>query len=217
MDIIKAMRFKEDNDKPVSTAKDSKLPFYDSEEGKYSIDGGVIVDNVLFRTGTKRNVVSTIGLKVTRYEEVEGEYIPVESLNVTKEEVMALAIEYGLRNAYIRTTVKKDKKTGEKRLVHYPYPYPTHTESFTQDDRLVFVYEVDEDGKKVRPLNVVLTEEECSMSLWAIIKADYDRKEGVNKRKRGRKQEEELKKVKRIRNDLRVGRYNITNPYTGGE
>lgn len=216
MDIIKAMRFREDDDSPLSSSVNPKIPFYDGEEGKYRIDGGVVVDNVQFRAGTKRNIVRTIGLKVTRFEEVDGEYIPVETLNVTKEEALALALQYGLRNAYVRTAVKKDKETGEDYLVHYPYPYPTTEESFTRDDRLVFVYEVNEDGKKVKPLNIVMREVECSVSLWAIIESDYERREGVSKVKRGRKELEDKRIVQEIRTNLKLGRYNITNPYTEG-
>jgi hypothetical protein len=192
-------------------------PGYDPENGLYHIDGGVVMHTVHYRKNTKANVVQTIGLKLTRYKDEygilvrdeNGNPITLETLCVTKDEAVDLARKYGVTNGYIKTQISK--KTGEKS--HFIQPAPARTESFTRDDRLTFLYELNqEDGKFKKPYVLMVNQESCSAKFWLFVESDYSLKKARDKRKH-QVASESKRKVEQLKVDLQKGRLGVINPF----
>lgn len=184
-------------------------PGLDFEQGVYRVDGGVIIDKVQYRAGTGRNIVATVGLKLTRYERDGENLTAVDTLCVTKDEALDLILEYGAINAYVKIT--SQRKTRETKYV--VQPFPARSEAFTQDERLVFVYQIDDEGSKVRPFQLLLTEDECSQMMWHTIQADYNaRVDRDSKRFRGVTRENQAQ-VQKLKEDIRARRAKVINPF----
>lgn len=184
-------------------------PGLDFEKGLYRVDGGVIIDKVQYRAGTGRNIVATVGLKITRLEYTEDGVRELGSLCVTKDEALDLILEFGAINAYVKVT--NQRKTGETKYV--VQPFPARSEAFTQDERLVFVYKIDDEGSKVRPFELLLTEDECSLMMWHMLQADYNaRVDRDSKRFRGVTRENQAQ-VQKLKEDIRARRAKVINPF----
>lgn len=209
MDIFSA-RFSQDI-KNTSAERTDK-PCLDMEEGVYRVVGGISVTKLQYRKTNQSNITPIIGYKVQKgYVNESGDWVPVETLCITKEEGLELALAYNYRNAYVSTSVKK--KRGANEVGHYLKPYPAKEESFTRDEAIVQAYEVDEFGSKVRPYQLTLREDECSSDFWALLEEDFNRKTRGHRENVGRKQAIKERKVEQIKQDLKLGRHNIVNPY----
>lgn len=184
-------------------------PGLDLEKGKYRVDGGLIIDKVQYRATTGRNIVKTVGLVLTRINHLEdGSIEDLDTLYVTKEEALDLISQHGSVNSYIKTTVNKKREAS-----HYLQPYPAISESFTQDDRLVHVYEVDEEGSKVRPHKLMIDEQSCSFMMWELLHHDFKvRKQRDAKVFRG-ESAENVERIKQIKLDIRTRRLSPVNPF----
>ena len=209
-----------DWDNPIElTIKDiiNGKPGYDPENGLYHVDGGVVMNTVHYRKTTKANVVATVGLRLTRYKDVDGkvvrdengDLIPVATLCVTKTEAVDIARIYGLRNGYIKTQISKKSK--EKS--HFIQPAPARTESFTRDDRIIFMYQLNEDGKFKHPYNLLLTSDECSDKFWNVVSSDYALKKSREKRKHTVSDGDNVNRIEQLRVDLQKGRLGVINPF----
>ncbi|MBT3123236.1 MULTISPECIES: hypothetical protein [Bacillus] len=165
-------------------------PGLDLEEGRYKVVGAVTVSPLFTRKSAGTTIAPAKGYKILDIE-------TGKTLLVSKEEGVRLSAEGGTRNAYIvtRKREKKDKETGEVIKTEeaiYLQPYPARSEAFTQDDRLVTAFKLDENGRHKKPLELTITEEECSENLWRIIKEEYDKKlrgSRTKKSKRGSQQD----------------------------
>lgn len=189
-------------------------PGLDTDKGLYRVKGGLVIDKVQYRAGTGRNIVKTVGLYVAKlaYDtDDQGNTVinEIDHLYVTKDEVLDLAGEFGLVNGYIKTTIRK--KTGER--THHVQPYPSIKESYTQDDRIVQVYEIDDQGYKVRPFNLLINEEQCSYMMWQELQADYEsRRSRDNKRFKGESRDA-IKRINQLKGDIKVRRLGVINPF----
>lgn len=158
----------------------------DIENGKYKITGVVFTGKVFKRkpnkSGKKTNIVpNTIGYRI---EDVATS----NSMLVTKDEALYLVSTYGCRNAFVMES-DKSKYNSEGECIkedyrHHLQPFPSTKEAFTQDDRLVNVYKFDDKGEVIIVPDVILnvTEEQCTSSLWELIKEDLKDKEKSRKR-----------------------------------
>ncbi|MFV1457292.1 hypothetical protein [Bacillus mycoides] len=138
---------------------------------------------------------------------------------MTKEEAVNLVARYGVQNAYIvtRDREKKDKATGEVLVVDtitYLMPHPARLEAFTQDDRLINVYKYDENGRYAKPLELVITKEECTHPLWRLIEDDYEKRLKNNNRKKGGKsrQQDHSRSVNMLKQTLQKSSF-MSNPF----
>ena len=196
------------NDNADATDK----PCLDEEGGLYRIDGGITSQKIQYRKSNGSNIAPLIGYKVTKgYINEDGDWLPVETMHVTKEEGLELALAYNYRNAYVATSVRK--KRGGNEVNHYLKPYPAREQSFTRDDAIVQAYEVDEFGSNVRPYELSIREDECSADFWALLEEDYNSKVRGQRNSIGRRQAIKERKVEQIKKDLKLGRHNIVNPY----
>lgn len=187
-------------------------PCLDEEGAVYKINGGVTQAKIQYRGSNGSNVAPLIGYQVTKgHINEDGEWLPVETLCVTKEEGLELALAFNYRNAYVASTVRK--KRGGNEVNHFLKPYPAKTESFTRDDAIIQAYEVDEFGSKVQPYELTLREDECSADFWALLEEDFNNKTRGQRENVSRSQAIKERKVKQIKKDLKIGRHNIVNPY----
>lgn len=187
-------------------------PCLDEKGGLYRVNGGITKEKLQYRKSNGANVAPLIGYKITKgYINDDGEWLPVETLHVTKEEGLELALAFNYRNAYVATSVRK--KRGGNEVNHYLKPYPAKDESFTRDDAIVQAYEVDEFGSKVRPYELAIREDECSADFWALLEEDFNSKVRGQRERVGRRQAIKERKVEQIKQDLKLGRHNIVNPY----
>lgn len=209
MDLFKARHGDEVRDtESGSTTK----PCLDKEGGLYRVDGGVTIEKIQYRSSNQSNIAPLIGYQVTKgHINEKGDWVPVETLCVSREEGLEIALAYNYKNAYVGKSVKKRREGNE--ISHFLRPHPAKSNSFTRDDAIVQAYEVDEFGSKVRPYELTLREDECSASFWALLEDDYDRKTRGHREQKSRKQAIKDQKVEQIKRDLRVGRHNIVNPY----
>lgn len=209
MDIFSARHSDEiKNENADATDK----PCLDEEGGLYRVDGGITVAKIQFRASNQSNIAPLIGYRITKgYINDEGDWLPVETLCVTKEEGLELALAYNYRNAYVATSVRKQR--GGNEVNHYLKPYPAKEQSFTRDDAIVQAYEVDEFGSKIKPYELTIREDECSADFWALLEEDFNSKTRGQREKVGRRQAIKERKVEQIKQDLKLGRHNIVNPY----
>ena len=70
-----------------------------------------------------------------------------------------------------------------------------------------------ENGSKVRPYELTLREDECSADFWALLEEDFGNKTRGQRENVGRRQAIKERKVEQIKQDLKIGRHNIVNPY----
>ncbi|PER55665.1 hypothetical protein CN495_07890 [Bacillus thuringiensis] len=216
----------------------------DPDEGLYYVVGTVTLSQIFIRQGAETNIAPSVGYRIAEVKkdadgnfmyteepikelddegnEVDGvKKIPIlgRSILVTKEEGVHLAARYGVRNAYIvqRDRKKKDKETGEViaiERVTYLMPHPAREEAFTQDDRLVNVYKYNENGRFVKPLEVIVKEESCTRALWRLIEDDYARRRKNTKKKKGGKsqQQDHSRNINMLKQTLAKGEF-ISNPF----
>lgn len=209
MDLFKARH--EEEVKDTETGSIDK-PCLDEEDGLYKVEGGVTIEKIQYRKSNQSNIAPIIGYQITKgYLDEDKEWAPVETLCVTKEEGLEIALAYNYRNAYVGKSIKKRRKGNI--INHFLRPFPAKENSFTRDEAIVQAYEVDEFGNKIRPYELTLREDECSASFWALLEEDYDRKTRGHREKKTRKQAIKDRKVEQIKRNLRIGRHNIVNPY----
>src|SRR5699024_190187 len=126
-----------------------------------------------------------------------------KKLKMTKKEGVNLAAQFGMRNAYIiyRQREEKDKdgvviKTWAS---IYVQPLPARKESITQDDRLVNVYRLDENGKVAKPLELMIKEEDCRKDFWVYIDKLYQTKKKKSKRDNREQEAEEERRERSMK------------------
>lgn len=161
--------------------KHKKKPGLDLEKGKYRIVGVVTSKSIYKRVEKKKkneteiitktgNVVFSFGYKV---EEVATGKTKL----VTKQQGIDLCRLYGMVNAFI-ITKKNEKKDSKGEVIKtkpslYLQPYPSQLESFTKDDRVTTIFELDEYSKLVEPLTLTVKEEEATPEMWKLIQYEY--------------------------------------------
>lgn len=162
----------------------------DVENGTYKVTGLVIAKKVFKRSPNKKGVRTNIAPHPIGYR-IENVKTG-ESALVEKSEGVKLVGLYGAVNAYVMKKDKSeyDRETGELLKVNlntYLQPFPAISEAFTKDERLINVFEYDENGDiKTDPLTLTITEEECTENLWNIIQREYKNKNSKKMLKRGK-------------------------------
>lgn|SRR5699024_9797652 len=162
----------------------------DVENGTYKVTGLVIAKKVFKRSPNKKGVRTNIAPHPIGYR-IENVKTG-ESALVEKSEGVKLVGLYGAVNAYVMKKDKSeyDRETGELLKVNlntYLQPFPAISEAFTKDERLINVFEYDENGDiKTDPLTLTVTEEECTENLWNIIQREYKNKNSKKMLKRGK-------------------------------
>lgn len=162
----------------------------DVENGTYKVTGLVIAKKVFKRSPNKKGVRTNIAPHPIGYR-IENVKTG-ESALVEKSEGVKLVGLYGAVNAYVMKKDKSeyDRETGELLKVNlntYLQPFPAISEAFTKDERLINVFEYDENGDiKTDPLTLTVTEEECTENLWNIIQREYKNKSSKKMLKRGK-------------------------------
>lgn len=166
-----------------------KKPGLDIENGKYKILGAVTDKNIYKRpkktdkpietTKVKGNIVPSIGYKVL-------EVATGKTKLITKKQGIELCRLYGMTNAYI-TCKNFEKKDENGQVIKsnplvYLQPYPAQTEAFTQDNRIVSIFELDANCKYVVPIKLQVTEEEATPEMWEIIQISYQHRLAQSKK-----------------------------------
>lgn len=168
---------------------------------EFRVDGTVFVGSIQRRGKTKKrggtsekvsNVVKPIGYKIT--ELATGREIYME-----KMEAIDLVARRGVVNATIRPREHKnyDKTTGA--LISTEINLNLHPKKgerpFTESSRLFPVFQLDDEGKIVKPAELVISEDQCTETLWEVIKeASKNRKPGTNSKTYRRIDEEEKRR-----------------------
>lgn len=159
-------------------------PGLDIKQGKYKILGTVSAGNIYIRKGPGTNIApESCGYHVEEIETGKRMYM-------TKHEGVMLAYEYGMVNAYIIYSTKK-RKDSEGNVIKidksiYLQPFPAKKQSFTTDDRLVSVFELDENGKVKEPVNLLIDLEMCTVDLNILLQKLHERRsKNTGKRQRG--------------------------------
>lgn len=174
--------------------KEQSLPGLDVEGGRFRVAGTISASPIFRRKGPNTNIAKSSGYAVEEIETGKVKYM-------TKMEGVALAARYGMQNAYIIRHARK-KKDSEGEVIKtnesiYLQPYPAREESFTQDGRLISVFELDEDNKIKYPLNLMITEEQCTKDFWLLIQKLYEQRK--SRRQRSKKRERNLAEKRRKR------------------
>lgn len=171
-------------------------PGLDDRNAKYRIVGAV-TDKAIYQRGTtSKNIAPAIGYKI---EEIETG----ATIMVSKELGIQICRLFGMKNAYItvRPKNKKDEDgtTIQSTSLMYLYPHPPQLESFTQDDRVVTVFKLDNDGGIQKPLELAIKEEDCTEEFWRVVEFIYKKKNKQPKRAR-RNRDVEYKHKKLMEN-----------------
>lgn len=185
-------------------------PGLDDENGKYRILGGVTIQQVFRRKGAGTNIAPAVGYKV---EEIDtGRVMLVE-----KNQGIKLCAEFGMRNAYVVYRSKTKKAESGEVLKTTPtvylQPYPARTESFTQDDRLVTVFKMNAEGGMVKPLELMVKEEDCTPELWRIIQKALEKGNKRTKKSLRGSEDEHRKIIENLRNVLDKTDH-VKNPFS---
>lgn len=185
-------------------------PGLDIEEGRYRVAGTVTASSIFTRKGPKTNIALSCGYCI---EEIDTG----KRLLMTKEEGVQIASQYGLRNGYIvyRKQVKKDKEgrpIKEEKTI-YLQPYPAKKESFTQDDRLITMFSMDEDGRIKHPVELQIKQEDCTPAFWIYVKQIYEKKRKTSKNKKRERGVEEKQRQKILELEAEIGKHIISNPF----
>src|SRR5699024_4288716 len=153
----------------------------DVKEGQYRVLGVVSDSPIYSRNGKGNNITQSCGYHVE-------EIATGRRIIMTKKEGVHLTAKNGMRNAYItsrkRVATDENGEVIKEWLVMYLQPYPARAESFTQDNRLVSVYRLDEDGKISTPIELLIKEEECTPEFWLMIQERYKKKLKKSKKSR---------------------------------
>lgn len=222
----------------ISEDKVSKLPVVSNIpqkpglndiNGKYIISGGVTLGKITTRKTTKSKVGEIVGYRVDRLEcdddgnviyNSKNEPTVVETKLVTKQEGLHLVQIMGAQNAYIRVVERKkhaqDGSVIQTKTTAHLQPYPPKSQAFLQDGRVVSAYKVDEYGDRVVPVDLSVTEDDCSLNLWKMIHADYI---GKRKRQKTRKSATDVKreqeeKLRQLRKSLVLQKRSFVNPFS---
>lgn len=185
---------------------------YDPENGEYEVLGTVSARQIYTRKGSGTNIAPAIGYHVL-------EVATGRKLMVSRDEGVYIALQSGMRNSYVRSqnTVITDRETNEKVkkvITIFLHPYP-HKESFTQDGRVVPVFRFDEKGRQIKPLEFLITEDQCTPKLWEEIMEYYEKSNKKHKKPSDYEQEKQLKMLNEIQKAF-LSKGDQVNPFSGG-
>jgi len=185
-------------------------PGLDVENGKYRVLGTITAGSISTRKGPGTNIAESCGYHV---EEIASG----RRLMMTKKEGVNIAAIYGMKNAYInyRPHTKKDKDGNviKSWASIYLQPHPARKESFTQDDRLVSVYKLDENSKIEYPVQLMIKEEQCTTDFWIIVKEMYEKKKKQSRKANRQRAEEEKRRQRILKLDAEISSMDIQNPF----
>lgn len=163
---------KEVEDNVVESEEKFEMP----QEAMFRVEGTIFIGSIQRRGKSKRtkagkegkisNVVTPIGYLMK-------EIATGRELFLEKMEAIDLAKNYGVENASIRPREHKvyDKETDEVISTQINLNlHPKRGERpFTVSDRLYPVFQLDNEGKIIKPAQLVISEEVCSPTLWNVI------------------------------------------------
>lgn len=199
------------SDENKALTKHPNLPGLDIKEGQYRVKGAISANPIFRRKGPNTNISQSCGYAI---EEVATGKV----MYTTKREGVTLAARHGMQNGYIIKR-KKERTDSLGKVIKtdetvYLQPYPARAESFTQDGRLISVFELDEDNKIKYPLNLMLKEEQCTKDFWLLVQEKYSKRK--NRRRRSRKIEKGLAETRRKRVmaiEAEISKVDIKNPF----
>lgn len=184
-------------------------PGLDDKNGLYRILGSVTTNQVFRRKNAGTNIAPAVGYHVE--EIATGRRMLVE-----KSQGVQLCAQFGMVNAYVvyRTKTKKSKDGEVLKTIPSVYlqPYPARSEAFTQDDKLVTVFKMNAEGGQIKPLELVVEEEQCTPELWRIIMKEYEKGNRKPKRSRRGSEDEHRKMIANLKTALRKSDH-IKNPF----
>ena len=176
-------------------------PGLDQDSGRFRVAGTLTLGKVFKRKNIGTNLALSSGYLI---EDCESG----DKLFVEKQQGVKLCATYGMKNAFIYFRSKKrTDDAGELMQSNqstYLQPFPQSTESFTQDDRIVTAFELDEEGYLIRPFQLNVTKEQCTEELWRIVEVAYAKGSQVSKRARRKREEQHLTKLENIRQALKI-------------
>lgn len=184
-------------------------PGLDDSGGKYKVLGAVTLQQVFRRKKAGTNIAPAVGYRILEIE--TGREMMVE-----KKQGVQICAQYGMQNAYIIYRTKEKKGADGEVLKTTPsvylQPYPSRQEAFSQDDRLVTVFKMNAEGSLIRPLELMVEEEECTQELWRIIMKEYDRGNKKAKRNRRGSEDEHRKMMEKLKSALKRQDH-VKNPF----
>lgn len=152
----------------------------DVDNGKYRVTGIVTSKKIFKRRANKKGIRTNIAPHPIGYrlEDIETGNVKL----VEKSEGVIAVGKYGAVNSYVMikdNSIKdEDGEVIQEKINSYLQPYPAHKEAFTQDDRIVNIFKYDENGNiDLDPLELMVTEEQCTDRLWNIILSEKERYE----------------------------------------
>lgn len=205
----------EDTEEEKEKKKNPNLVGLDVKEGKYRVQGIISARPIYLRKGKGKGPGTSL-TKSSGYaiEEIETGRVKY----VTKLEGVTIAARHGLRNGYIIQR-KKNKKDSAGEIIKteittYLQPYPAVAESYTQDGRLIGIFEYDEDNRIKYPLNLLIEEEKCTRDMWMLIQKEYQKikKRSGKKQKNTRGMGDELRK-RTLEIEAEISKLDIPDPF----
>lgn len=172
----------------------------DIEEGRFRVKGTLTLGKVFKRRNVGTNLALSAGYLIEDCE--TGDTFFVE-----KQQGVRLCAAFGMRNAFISYR-KRDTKDEEGNVMQsqqtiYLQPFPQQTESFTQDDRVHTAFKLDAEGNLIRPFELNVGDDECTVELWRIIQKDYEKGSKLSKRAKRGLHDHHVAKIANIRQVLK--------------
>lgn len=210
------------DDLPIVNIIDKK-PGLDDIDGKYIIEGAVVLGKISVRSKNSRSG-DAYGYRVSRLLCDDLGNVIKDSLNkptvvetklVTKEQGIHLTQFMGSRNSYIRIHERKDSDGDVVKNTIHLRPFPARTQAFFLDGRVVKIYETDEYGDRVKPVKLTVSKEDCTHKMWAIIQNDYASKSKREKPKKSmlESRKENEKKMNNLKEMLIKTNSAVVNPF----
>lgn len=186
-------------------------PGLDIKEGKYRVAGTISASPLFQRKGAGTNIAYSCGYAIEELSTGKVMY-------VTKEQGVHIASQHGMQNAYIQYKVgqKKDKegKVIKEKTSIYLQPFPPQKESFTQDDRLVSVFKLDDEGKIEQPYELAITDEsKCTPEFWIFIQELNKQKQKRNKKRKRNRGSEDKHRQRILGIEAELSKTEIRNPF----
>lgn len=184
-------------------------PGLDVKNGRFKVLGAVTLHQVFKKQQSGTNIAPADGYHI---EEIETG----RKLIVEKSQGVKICEEMGMTNAYITHRVKTEKSSeGEvlqTRSSIYLFPYPSRKEAFTQDDRLITAFKMDDEGKLVQPYELMITEDQCTPEFWRMVMKKYEQGNKKPKKSRRGSEDHHRKMMEKLKTALNK-REHVRNPF----
>lgn len=166
--------------------KEERKDLFARQDGRFTVMGTVFLGSIQERSNRKSGVKNGKPVKGGKTSNVVKSvgYLILDNktgkkLFMDKMEAIYLVKEHGVTNATIRPRKQKtrdDVGTVVSEGVNLNL-HPIKTERpFTDADRLFPIFKLDRNGRIIRPVELVLKEEDCTDRLWEFIMSEYKKR-----------------------------------------